>query len=150
VFRRSLLLPPALIAALALSAAPALAGEDPEPTPPPPPAPSAPSAPVPAAPTGTATLHVTHGCVTGGRVRANVTGAEIASVTYFVDGKRVARVTSPSSSGRFAFSMACSRLGFGAHRARAAVVFTAGTSPARMSRRFQITRKGQTSARFTG
>jgi hypothetical protein len=147
VSRRSLLLPPALIAALALSAAPALAGEDPEPTPPPPPAPSA---PVPAAPTGTATLHVTHGCVTGGRVRANVTGADIASVTYFVDGKRAARVTSPSSSGRYAFSMACSRLGFGAHRARASVVFTAGTSPARMTRRFQITRKGQSSARFTG
>lgn len=145
--RRSLLLPPAVIAALALSAAPALAGEDPEPTPAPAPAPPVPAPAAPAPTTGTATLHVTHGCVSGGRARANVTGTAIASVSYYVDGKRVARVTSPSSSGRFAFSMACSRLSYGAHRARVSVAYVVGTST---TRRFQITRKGRSSARFTG
>jgi hypothetical protein len=88
--------------------------------------------------------------VSGGRAKAFVSGDEIASVTYTVDGKRVKRVTNPTSSGRFVFSMACSRLSFGAHTARARVAFTAGTSPARTSMRFQITRSARTSARFTG
>jgi hypothetical protein len=149
VFRRFLLVLPAAIAALALSTAPALAGED-DPNPTPGPAPAPPAAPAPAVPTGTATLHVTHGCVSGGRERANVTGANIASVTYYVDGKRVKRLTRPTASGRYAFSMACSRVTYGAHRARAAVAYTAGTSPVSQALRFQITRTRQTSARFTG
>jgi|1185.fasta_scaffold209612_1 hypothetical protein len=146
MFQRRLLLLPATLAALALSATPALAGEDPDPTPVPP----APVAPAPAAPIGTATLHVSHGCVSGRRARAYVTGTNIASVTYSVSGKRMKRVTRATSNGRYAFSMACSRLSVGAHTARAAVAFTAGTSPSNKSMRFQITRVGRTSARFTG
>jgi hypothetical protein len=151
VSRRRLLFLPATLAALALSATPALAGEDPNPTPAPPPAPApappAPVVPAPAAPVGTATLHINHGCVSGGRAKDYVTGTNIASVTYYVDGKRIKRVTTPTSSGRYVFSMACSRLAYGAHRARAAVAFT---SRASQSMRFQITRSGQASARFTG
>jgi hypothetical protein len=143
VFRRSLLLLPATLAALALSVAPALAGEDPNapaPTPTPP-------APAPAAPANSATLHVNQGCVSGRRVKATVTGTNITSVAFFVDGKRVKRVTTPTSSGRYVWSMSCSRLTYGAHTARAAAAFSAGTSK---SMRFQITRSGQASARFTG
>jgi hypothetical protein len=132
VFRRSLLLLPATVAALALPVAPALAGESPD-----------------GSSSGSATLHVKQGCVSAQRAKATVTGTNIASVTYYVDGKRVKRVTTPSG-GRYVFSMSCSRLTYGAHRARAVVTFTAGTSPASKSMRFQITRVRQASARFTG
>jgi hypothetical protein len=145
---RRLLLLPATLAALAVPVAPALAGEDPEPTPTP--TPPGPVAPVPTPPAGSATLHVNHGCVSNRRAKAYVTGTNIASVAYSVGGRRVKRVTTPTSGGRYVFSMACSRLSYGAHTARATVAFTAGTTPASTSLRFQITRSGQVSARFTG
>jgi hypothetical protein len=140
-----MLLLPAVLAALALPVAPALAGEDPG-TPAPPPAPT--PAPVPTA--GSATLHVSQGCVSHKRAKAVVTGANIDTVSFYVDGKRMKTVTSPTSTGRYGFTMSCSRLSVGAHRARAAVTFQTGTSLARQTLRFQLTRSRQVSARFTG
>jgi hypothetical protein len=125
---------------LTVSVAPALAGEDPgsgggSPTPTPAPAPSA-------------TLHASQGCVSGGhRTKATVTGSNIASVKFYVAGKLIKTVTTPASNGRYVFSMSCTRLSFGAHTARAVVSFTGGTS---RTLRFQITRSGRSSARFTG
>jgi hypothetical protein len=145
VFRRSLLLPLATLAAIALPVAPALAGEDPDA-----PAPPAPAPPAPPAATNSATLQATQGCVTGRRVKATVSGSTIASVAFSVDGKQIKRVTRPAASGRYVFSMSCSRLSVGAHRARASVTFQAGTSPASQTLRFQITRGRQAAARFTG
>jgi hypothetical protein len=140
VFRRSLLLPLAALAAIALPVAPALAGEDGE----------APPPPAPPAATNSATLHATQGCVTGRRVKATVSGDDIDSVAFFVDGKLIKRVTTPASTGRFVFSMRCARLSVGGHSARASVTFQAGTSPATQTLRFQITRGRQAAARFTG
>ena len=140
MFRRSLLVPLAALAAIALPVAPALAGEDGE----------APPPPSPPAATNSATLHATQGCVTGRRVKATVSGDDIDSVAFFVDGKLMKRVTTPASTGRFVFSMGCARLSVGAHRARASVTFQAGTSPASQTLRFQITRGRQAAARFTG
>jgi hypothetical protein len=79
-----------------------------------------------------------------------VTGSNIDTVAFYVDGKRVKTVTRPAATGGYRFSMSCTRLSVGAHRARAAVTFQVGTSPTRKTLRFQITRARQTSPQFTG
>ena len=131
MLRRSLLTLPFLLGAIALPAAPALAGEDED---------DAPSA----------TLRATQGCVSGDRATADVTGDEINAVAFFVDGDRLRTVRTPDARGRFRISMDCSELSLGAHRASAVVQFTEGSSPARQTLRFQITRVRQGSPRFTG
>jgi hypothetical protein len=127
--RRSLLLP-MLLAALALQAAPALAGEDDD--------------------SPSATLRASQGCVSGDRTTAVVTGDKIDSVGIYVDGDHIRTLTRPDSDGRFSFTMKCSRLSVGAHRARAVVWFAEGSSPASQSLRFQITRSRRGSPRFAG
>jgi len=138
--RRSLLLLPTLVAALALPVAPALAGEDGDGTPPAPTNP--PTGPVPNA----ATLHASTSCVSGHRVKATVAGTNVAKVVFFVDGKHVTTVAQPRGSG-YSLSMSCTHLRVGANRARAVVTFTQGSH---QTLGFQVTRRRQASPRFTG
>ena len=128
--RRPLFLLPAVLAAIALPVAPALAGEEDDST--------------------SATLHAAQGCVSGDRAKADVTGDNIDSVAFFLDGNHVKTVTRANSAGRFAISMNCAHLRVGAHRARAVVTFAEGSSPASQTLRFQITRSRQGTARFAG
>ena len=156
---RPLLVLPAMLAACALSAAPALAGdpEDGEGPPPvvapaPPPAPTVP-APVPTpldpeivAPiNGLATLRA-ESCVSRAQAQAVVTGERIASVVFFLDGHRV----DTDSDGSFEHATTCSRLRPGAHRARVVVRFQPGVTPVRRTLRFLIVRRVQTTPRFAG
>jgi hypothetical protein len=131
VFKRPLLLLPAVLAAIALPASPALAGEGDDDD-------------------GTAKLRASQGCVSGDRAKATVTGDNIDEVAFYVDGELVKRVTRPDDSDRYVVSMRCARLSVGAHRARAVVTFEEGSSPALRTLRFQITRSRQASPRFTG
>ena len=128
--RRPLLLLPAVLAAIALPVAPALAGEEDD--------------------SGSATLNASQGCVSGDRSNAAVTGDNIDTVSFFLDGNHVKTVTRPDSDGRFRLAVNCAHLRVGAHRARAVVTFEQGTSPARQTLRFQITRSRQGSPRFAG
>jgi hypothetical protein len=123
-----------MLTVLALPVAPALAGEDDD----------------SGGDSGSATLNVARDCVSAHSAKATVTGDGIDSVAFFVDGKRIKTATRPAATGRFVFSMRCSRLGVGAHAARAVVTFESGSSPATQSLRFQITRSRSGSARFTG
>lgn len=132
--RWTLLLVPAVLAATALPVAPAFAGEEED----------------GGGGGGSATLRVTQGCVSGDRAQAVVSGSNIDTVVFLVDGNRVRRVTRPNAAGRFTVSVRCTRLSVGAHTARAVVIFMEGTSPARRTLRFQITRSRQGSPRFTG
>ena len=128
MFRRSLLFLPVLLGAIALPGAPAFAGEE-------------------DGDSGSARLHVSQGCVSKARAKAWVTGDDVARVAFYVDGDRVKTVTKPNAAGRYAFSMSCSRLSFGAHRASAVVTSSEGS---RQALRFQITRAARVSPRFTG
>jgi hypothetical protein len=130
MLRRPLLVLPAVLAAMALPVAPALAGEDDD--------------------SGSATLHASQGCVSGDRAKPYVTGDNIDSVAFFLDGKHVKTVTQANANGRYAISLNCSHLSVGAHRARAVASFESGTSPATQTLRFQITRSRQGSPRFAG
>ena len=154
MLRRALLLMTMALAALALAVSPAFAGEDPPPQPVPVPVPvpvptpvptpsPAPSTPV-ASPT--ATLHVSHGCASSGHARASVTGTSIASVSFFVDGKKVA-TRSTSDNGAFSSSMSCSRLTFGTHSAKAVATFQNGTHK---TLAFRIVRTRPARPQFTG
>jgi hypothetical protein len=125
VSRRTLLLLPAALTALALPVSPALAGEDDDP----------------------ATLNESRGCVNESSAKVTVSGDDIDAVVFSVDGRVRKTVTSPTNRGTFVFSMRCSRLSVGAHRARAVVTFEEGSTD---TLRFQITRSRQGSPRFTG
>jgi hypothetical protein len=117
---------------LGLSAAPALAGEDGDGD-------------------GTADLHApSHGCTSGHRIAAVVSGDNIDHVAFFVNGDLVRTDRVAGSEGNFRFSMSCSRLHSGANRARAVATFTEDSSPASMTLHFTFTRLAQASARFTG
>jgi hypothetical protein len=153
MFRRALLLMTMALAALALAVTPAFAGEDPEdPSASPPATQPTPTQPTPAPPVvhGSANLRTSQGCLAENRAQASVSGRQIESVAFFVDGRKVRTVFAPDEGGRFTFTMSCSHLGFGAHRARAAVAFKSGVSPTRRTLVFQITRSRQVSPQFAG
>jgi len=137
--RRTLLLLPAVIAAVALPPSAAMAGEDDPVTPPTP-------APGPELVSGSASLHASD-CVARARTRVTVTGELIDSVAFFVDGERVKTVTTPDAEGRFKLTMACSHLDVGAHRGKAVVAFEQGAGE---TLRFQITRTRRQAPRFAG
>jgi hypothetical protein len=153
MFRRFLLLMTMALAALAVAVTPALAGEDPDdPAASPPatqPAPTQP-APVPPALHGSAKLRTSQGCLAENRAQASVNGSQIESVAFFVDGRKVSTVFAPDESGRFTFTMSCSHLRFGTHRARAAVAFKSGVSPTSRTLVFQITRTRAVRPQFAG
>jgi hypothetical protein len=156
VFHRALLLTTMALAALALAVTPAFAGEEPDPTAPPAaqptPTPTTPTTPTPTVPIvhGSAKLSTSQGCLTKDRAKATVSGKAIASVAFYVDGKKVKTVSSPDSSGRYTLTMSCAHLGFGTHRARAAVSFESGATPTSKTLLFQITRSTATSPQFAG
>lgn len=128
MIRRPLLGLTAALAALSLCVTPAFAGEDDD----------------------DATLNASQGCVHSTHARVAVSGGDIASVTFYLDGHRVRTVSEPDAEGRYAVSMACSRLRAGAHRGRALVAFDENADSASKTLRFQITRPRRASARFTG
>jgi hypothetical protein len=145
------------LAAMALAVTPALAGEEPDPTAPPAAQPApAPTTPAPTTPAPTVT--VLHGsanlrtsqCAVANRARASVSGKAIESVAFYVDGTKVKSVFSPDSSGRYTFSMSCSHLSVGTHRARAAVSFKSGATPKSKTLMFQITRAAAVRPQFAG
>jgi hypothetical protein len=131
--RRPLLVLPAVLAAIALPVAPAFAGEDDDDA-------------------GSAKLRAPQGCVTGDHTTtAAVTGDDIDSVTFWLDGDRIKTATRPNDAGRYSWTVKCKHLSAGAHRARAVVTFELGSSPGRRTLRFQLTRaQGSGSPRFTG
>jgi hypothetical protein len=141
------------LAVLALAVTPAFAGEDdPDPTPAPPAQPAPTPTPTPTAPEvvhGSANLRTSQ-CAVANRAKASVSGSSIASVAFFVDGKKVKTVSSPDSSGRFSFTMSCSRLSVGTHRAKASVAFASGVTPGNRTLMFQITRSAAVSPQFAG
>ncbi len=77
---------------------------------------------------GAARLRGPSGCVKG-PFTATVRGSRIARVTFFVDGKRLKRVTAPNGEGsRFTVSINPRGRGFGVHRVTARVEFAAASA----------------------
>jgi hypothetical protein len=137
------------LAVLALAVTPAFAGEDdPDPTAAPPAQP-APTSTAPVVVHGSAKLRTSQ-CSVANRAKASVSGSSIASVAFYVDGKKVKTVSSPDSSGHYTFTMSCSHLSVGTHRAKASVAFASGATPSNRTLMFQITRSAAASPQFAG
>jgi hypothetical protein len=101
---------------------------------------------------GTALLRGPSGCARSDVVAASVTGKRIATVTFYVDNKKVKTLHKANRGSRWVLSMRIHRLAFGTHRVRARVVFAkssrtgAKTLPLSFSRCRSATARPQ----FTG
>ena len=101
---------------------------------------------------GSARLRGPSGCVKG-PFKATVRGSRIARVTFFVDGKRVKRITAPNGEGsRFTISINPRGRWFGVHRVTARVEFAAAsqTQTRTLALSFQRCKKQVVNPRFTG
>ena len=101
---------------------------------------------------GSARLRGPSGCVRG-PFKATVRGSRIARVTFFVDGKRVKRITAPNGEGnRFTLSINPRGRSFGVHRVTARVEFAAAsqTQTRTLALSFQRCKKQVVKPRFTG
>jgi hypothetical protein len=98
---------------------------------------------------GRAALRGPSGCVKQA-FRARVRGRSIASVTFFVDGRHVKRISGKHSV--YSLTVRPGRYGFGRHRIVARVVFTAesGTKARRLPLTFRRCSQGAVAPRFTG
>jgi hypothetical protein len=98
---------------------------------------------------GRASLRGPSGCVKQA-FKARVTGRSIASVTFFVDGKQVKRIS--GKRGSYAIKVHPSRYGFGRHKIVARVQFTAasGTAARKLPLTFRRCAQGAVAPRFTG
>jgi hypothetical protein len=97
---------------------------------------------------GRASLRGPSGCVKQA-FKARVTGRSIASVTFFVDGKRVKKISGKSA---YAIKVNPSRYGFGRHKIVARVQFTpaSGTAARKLPLTFRRCAQGAVAPRFTG
>ena len=77
---------------------------------------------------GSARLRGPSGCPTARSVRATVSGRQIQSVSFFLDGHRIRTVTKPDTHGRWLVTMYPRRLSYGQHRVRARIQFTAASA----------------------
>ena len=87
--------------------------------------------------------------MSGDRATAAVTGDDIDSVAFFLDGKHITDGHAAPGRRPLPFTVTCKHLRLGAHRARAVVTFDED-DPARQTLRFQITRSRQGAPRFAG
>jgi hypothetical protein len=97
---------------------------------------------------GRAQLRGPSGCVKS-TFRARVSGRSIASVTFFIDGRRVKKV---NRGGTFNLKVNPKRFGVGRHKIVAVVRFRAesGTKARRLPLTFRRCAQGAVAPRFTG
>jgi hypothetical protein len=100
---------------------------------------------------GTARLTGPTGCVARA-FYARVRGTKIASVVFFLDGKRVLRLHKPNLKGTYALRVNPKKLRLGVHRVVANVTFQASsrTKPKTARLSFQRCGRGLAAPRFTG
>jgi hypothetical protein len=98
---------------------------------------------------GLARLRGPSGCVRG-TFTARVKGRSVASVSFFVDGKLVKRMTRARDT--YTLKVRAGKFGFGRHRVVARVTFLAEsqTAPRRLRLTFRRCASGSVSPRFTG
>jgi CSLREA domain-containing protein len=120
-----------------------------EPTPPTPPAPPAAVAPATAQakPVAKSSISGPSSC-TRGSATVRVSGQNIASVTYSLDGKRIKKASGNKTSVRVNLKNKKS----GIHRVSAKVSYTAATAAASQTKRFTVSRCARAAAKpkFTG
>jgi Prealbumin-like fold domain len=100
---------------------------------------------------GTARLRGPSGCARRS-FRTTVSGRRIQRVTFYLDGRQLARVDARRGQKSFAVRIDPRKVGFGVHRVRARVVFAAGSRTATRTLRlsFQRCARQAGTPQFTG
>jgi len=89
---------------------------------------------------GTAKLSGRIGCTVGSTYKATVSGKRIASVTFYIDGKKKKTVSKADSKGRYTYTLNPTKLKYGSHRVRVVVKFQNSTAPASRELKLTFTR----------
>jgi hypothetical protein len=82
----------------------------------------------PAAVVSSSTLHRPAGCVSAASVKLYVTGSNISSVSYSLDGRHVGTATKRDTSGRYAVTVQTAGLSLRIHKLVAVVKYRSGKS----------------------
>ena len=100
----------------------------------------------------TARLRGTVGCVRSSYAEAAISGRQIKSVTYFVNGSRLSTLDEPNSGGSFRLRLKVRSLHYGAQDITATVIFTATarTDAKTLRLRFSRCRVRAVQPQFTG
>jgi hypothetical protein len=98
---------------------------------------------------GTARLTGLAGCVKSART-AKVTGRNLRTVVFKVDGKKVRTVKASRNGTRANAKVAVARLKTGTHKVTARVTFTDGTKARTLTLRFSTCKPAAASPQFTG
>ena len=100
---------------------------------------------------GNARLLAPTGCV-GRAFNARVRGQNVASVTFFLDGKKIKKFTKPNKKGLFQVRVNPLRLRIGVHRIVAKIIFKSATKkkPQTLRVSFQRCARQLVAPKFTG
>jgi uncharacterized repeat protein (TIGR01451 family) len=99
---------------------------------------------------GSVKLRGSQGCIARNQAHASVSGTFIASVTFYVDGRKVRTLTKPTSGTTYTLTVDGRKLRFGAHKVKAVVVFQRGVTPAKRTLALTFTRCAPAKPKFTG
>jgi uncharacterized repeat protein (TIGR01451 family) len=99
---------------------------------------------------GSAKLRGSQGCIARNQARASVSGALIASVTFYVDGRKVKTLHKPTSGSTYTLTVNGKKLRYGAHKVKAVVTFQSGVTPAKKTLSLTFTRCRPATPKFTG
>jgi hypothetical protein len=98
---------------------------------------------------GLARVDAPQECVTG-VTPLYVTGRQIKSVTFYLDGRKVKSIARPDRKGRYGIKVNSRKLRFVVHRARMVVVFTTSSETKPQTLRLVLIRCPVPHPRFTG
>jgi hypothetical protein len=98
---------------------------------------------------GGATAHGPVGCIARS-TPVYVKGTLIKSATFYLDGHKLKSVLAADKQGRYGVKIASSKLGFGAHRVKVQVVFTAASQTKSIVLHAAIVRCRLVQPKFTG
>ena len=89
---------------------------------------------------GTGKLRGQTGCITSSRAAATVTGKNIASVRFTLDGRTVSTLRKADKKGRYILKVAPGKLSYGVHRVTARVTFTRASGTRAKTLKLALTR----------
>jgi hypothetical protein len=98
---------------------------------------------------GTATPSGPAGCVASS-TQAYVTGRQIATATFYVDGHKVKTLTKPDAHGRYGIKVNVRDKRYGVHRVKAVVTFMPGSETKPVTLHLVVIRCRPAAPKFTG
>ncbi len=99
---------------------------------------------------GEAQPHGPAACIAPTTTTVYVTGREVVSATFYLDGRKVKTVLKPDNEGRYSTKISARKLKYGAHRVKVIVVFEAKSQTATKTFKILVFRCRPPRPQFTG